>query len=68
MEDFVNETAGFWSLDLSERVVREKTGSGLVIFSLILQLQALSKLENSKSGNQRKKKVFPRFVEYGKHI
>ncbi|OAY35377.1 uncharacterized protein LOC110627324 [Manihot esculenta] len=68
MEDFVNETAGFWSLDLSERVVREKTGSGLVIFSLILQLQALSKLENSKSGNQRKKKVFPRFVEYGMAI
>ncbi|KAJ9177172.1 hypothetical protein P3X46_012413 [Hevea brasiliensis] len=68
VEDFVSETAGFWSLDLSERVVREKTGSGLVIISFILQLQASSHLKYSKSRNQRKKKEFPRCVEYGMAI
>ncbi|XP_057500096.1 uncharacterized protein LOC130784282 isoform X2 [Actinidia eriantha] len=34
--------AGFWSLDMRERVVREKFGSGLVISSMFLQLQASS--------------------------
>ncbi|KAI9089227.1 hypothetical protein K1719_029506 [Acacia pycnantha] len=38
VEDFVNGISGFLSIDLSERVVREKTGSLLVIISMILQL------------------------------
>lgn len=61
-EDFVNGIAGFWSLDLSERVVRERTGSGLVVISLILQLEASSVPEDPLP---RKKKEFPKFVEYG---
>ncbi|XP_041001532.1 transmembrane protein 220 [Juglans microcarpa x Juglans regia] len=61
-EDFVNGKAGFWSLDLSQRVVREKTGSGLVVISLILQLEASLVPEDHLP---RKKKEFPKFVEYG---
>ncbi|KAG6663249.1 uncharacterized protein LOC122296753 [Carya illinoinensis] len=64
-EDFVNGIAGFWSLDLSERVVRERTGSGLVVISLILQLEASSVPEDPLP---RKKKEFPKFVEYGMAI
>ncbi|XP_027347938.1 uncharacterized protein LOC113859332 [Abrus precatorius] len=47
-EDFVHELAGFWSLDLSERVVREKIGSLLVVISSILQMEA-SKVQNDIS-------------------
>ncbi|XP_028764006.1 uncharacterized protein LOC114722210 [Neltuma alba] len=42
VEDLVNGISGFLSMDLSERVVREKTGSLLVIISMILQLQQSS--------------------------
>ncbi|XP_073286056.1 uncharacterized protein [Primulina huaijiensis] len=38
-EDFLDGIAGFWSLDMRERVVREKFGSGLVICSMFLQLE-----------------------------
>ncbi|XP_054825466.1 uncharacterized protein LOC129322997 isoform X2 [Prosopis cineraria] len=41
-EDLGNGAAGSLSLDLSERVVREKTGSLLVIISMILQLRLSS--------------------------
>ncbi|KAJ4824230.1 hypothetical protein Tsubulata_022755 [Turnera subulata] len=40
VEDFRSGKAGFWSLDLSERVMREKTGSGLVVVSMLLHLEA----------------------------
>ncbi|KAK1292632.1 hypothetical protein QJS10_CPB17g02584 [Acorus calamus] len=40
VEDYVGGLAGFWSLDMSERVVREKLGSGLVVASMCLQLKA----------------------------
>ncbi|CAM8909478.1 unnamed protein product [Rhodiola kirilowii] len=40
-EDVVYGLSGFASLDLSERVVREKIGSGLVVVSMLLQLKAL---------------------------
>ncbi|KAG6766874.1 hypothetical protein POTOM_028050 [Populus tomentosa] len=63
IEDYVNGTAGFWSLDLSERVVREKTGSGLVLISMILHLEASSEPQHSKM--PRKRREFPRSVEYG---
>ncbi|GER51363.1 phosphopantetheine-protein transferase domain [Striga asiatica] len=40
-EDFVkgSKFAGFWSLNMRERSVREKFGSGLVISSMFLLLQ-----------------------------
>ncbi|XVF59550.1 hypothetical protein PTKIN_Ptkin07bG0285000 [Pterospermum kingtungense] len=59
VEDFVSKIAGFWSLDMSERVVREKTGSALVIISMILHLMTLK---------QGKKKKIGRVVEYGMAI
>ncbi|KZV53181.1 hypothetical protein F511_29911 [Dorcoceras hygrometricum] len=39
MEDCLNGIVGIWSLDMRERVVREKFGSGLVICSMFLQLE-----------------------------
>ncbi|WJX95328.1 hypothetical protein P8452_76663 [Trifolium repens] len=39
----------FWSLDLSERVVREKIGSILVVISTILQLKAASNVQKDIS-------------------
>ncbi|KAJ6740189.1 TRANSMEMBRANE PROTEIN 220 [Salix purpurea] len=66
IEDFVNGTAGFWSLDLSERVVREKTGSGLVLISMILHLEASSEPKHSKM--PRNRRDLPRSVEYGMAI
>lgn len=61
IEDFVNVTAGFCSLDLSKRVVREKTGSGLVVISLILQLEASLVPQDP----MRKRKEFAKLVGYG---
>ncbi|CAK7339487.1 unnamed protein product [Dovyalis caffra] len=66
IEDFVSGTVGFWSLDLSERVVREKTGSGLVVISMILHLEASSEPKHPMI--PRKRREFPRFVEYGMAI
>ena len=62
MEDFVNEIAGFWSLNLSERVVREKIGSGLVVISLILQLEASLVPEDPM---RKKKRDSTKFFDYG---
>ncbi|XP_010417118.1 PREDICTED: uncharacterized protein LOC104702895 [Camelina sativa] len=41
-EDVITEKVGVLSLDLTHRVVREKIGSGLVVASMVLQLQASS--------------------------
>ncbi|KAJ0233339.1 Uncharacterized protein HA466_0283060 [Hirschfeldia incana] len=41
-EDVITERVGILSLDLTHRVVREKIGSGLVIASMVLQLQVAS--------------------------
>ncbi|XP_057529643.1 uncharacterized protein LOC130808190 [Amaranthus tricolor] len=38
LEDFFGDMIGIWSLDMRHRLVREKIGSGLVIWSMILQL------------------------------
>lgn len=54
LEGFVNGVSGFWSLDISERIVREKIGSGMVVVSMVLQLIA----------SKNKDKV-PRIVECG---
>ncbi|XP_030538553.2 uncharacterized protein LOC115746779 [Rhodamnia argentea] len=60
VEGYRHQIAGFWSLDMRERVVREKFGSGLVVFSMFLHLEAASK----------KKGLFTRKDEGGvvKHI
>jgi hypothetical protein len=58
IEDFVYEIAGFWSLDLSERVVREKIGSILVVISTILQLKAASNVQKDISNIVKYGEVF----------
>ncbi|KEH20453.1 hypothetical protein MTR_8g078730 [Medicago truncatula] len=40
---------GFWSLDLSERVVREKVGSIFVIISIFFQMEAASDVQKDIS-------------------
>ncbi|XP_038881310.1 transmembrane protein 220 isoform X2 [Benincasa hispida] len=67
-EDYMNGIAGFLSLDLSERVVREKTGSGLVVCSMILHLIAASSSSSSSTRIHRtskSKREFPRYLTYG---
>lgn len=56
IEGFVQGIAGFWSLDMREKLVREKIGSAIVISSMFLQLQASSGSNNAKIGKG---------VEYG---
>ncbi|WCJ30971.1 hypothetical protein M5689_012491 [Euphorbia peplus] len=65
IEDFIGGIAGFWCLDLSERVVREKVGSGLVMFSMLLHLKAAD-LENSMK--MKKTKLTSAFDDYGMTI
>ncbi|KAM3709432.1 hypothetical protein ACB098_02G173300 [Castanea mollissima] len=65
IEDFVNEIAGFWSLNLSERAVREKIGIGIVVISLILQLEASLVPEDPM---RRKKRDSTKFFDYGMAI
>ncbi|KAK3000519.1 hypothetical protein RJ639_020803 [Escallonia herrerae] len=62
LEDMVHGMAGFWSLDMRERVVREKFGSGLVISCMFLQSKASKqslgrKDERVASSIQRGKKA-----------
>ncbi|XP_024013874.1 uncharacterized protein LOC18021903 isoform X1 [Eutrema salsugineum] len=47
-EDVITEKVGVLSLDLSQRVVREKIGSALVIASMVLQLRATSSKPKEK--------------------
>ncbi|MBA0750357.1 hypothetical protein Gogos_001771, partial [Gossypium gossypioides] len=54
VEGYVRKIAGFWSLDLAERVVREKTGSLLVILSMVLHLVCLSEAVDLKQRKTRK--------------
>lgn len=42
IQDFVSGIAGLCSLDFTERVVTEKIGSGLVVISMMLHLEAAS--------------------------
>lgn len=62
LEDFVYGIAGFWSLDLSERVVREKIGSILVVISMILYIEA-SKVQNDPVKEMEKE--LSSVVKYG---
>lgn len=59
IEDFVSGIAGLCSLDLTERVVREKIGSGFVVISMILRLEAAS------VNKQRKNKKISSFIDVG---
>ncbi|KAK3223726.1 hypothetical protein Dsin_010751 [Dipteronia sinensis] len=65
IEDFVSGTAGFCSLNLMERVVREKIGSGLVVISMILHLKASLVQRDPK---QRKNKKLARLVDFGEML
>ncbi|KAL5819461.1 hypothetical protein ACOSQ4_023303 [Xanthoceras sorbifolium] len=62
IEDFVRGIAGFLSLDFTERVVREKFGSGLVVISMSLHLKASSLQRDPK---HRKKKKLARLIDLG---
>ncbi|KAL3525758.1 hypothetical protein ACH5RR_014130 [Cinchona calisaya] len=44
--------AGFWSLDMRERIVREKLGSGLVIGSMFLHLQKKPSSRHQPNGQE----------------
>ncbi|XP_052480501.1 uncharacterized protein LOC105787574 isoform X2 [Gossypium raimondii] len=54
VEGYVRKIAGLWSLDLAERVVREKTGSLLAIISMVLHLVCLSEPVDVKPRKKRK--------------
>lgn len=47
MEELGNGIAGFWSIDMRERVVREKLGSWLVVISMFLFLESSSHPEHT---------------------
>ena len=58
VEGYVYGAAGLLSLDMRERVVREKLGSGLVAFSMLLHL------ETSPSTSGKKPKLRS-YIDYG---
>lgn len=58
MEGYAQGTAGVWSLDMRERVVREKLGSGLVIVSMLLHLEPSPPISQGKP-------IARRGVDYG---
>ncbi|KAK3015346.1 hypothetical protein RJ639_005618 [Escallonia herrerae] len=62
LEDMVHGMAGFWSLDMRERVVREKFGSGLVISCMFLQSKA------SKHSLGRKDEIVASSIQRGMAI
>lgn len=63
LEDHLKGVAGFWSGDMRKKLVREKIGSGLVVTSMFLQLEASSLL--SKDPLERKEMEIPRFAVWG---
>ncbi|CAD5173319.1 unnamed protein product [Musa acuminata subsp. malaccensis] len=50
VEGYVEGVAGLWSLNMRERVVREKLGSGLVVMSMFLHLKASHASKEAKKG------------------
>nr|DAD21777.1 TPA_asm: hypothetical protein HUJ06_023240 [Nelumbo nucifera] len=66
MEAYLHGLAGFWSLDLRKRVVREKMGSFFVVISMFLQLEALS--IQKKDPLPADKMVVPTHVDFGMAI
>lgn len=65
VEDVVSGIAGFCSLDLTERVVREKIGSGLVIISMILHLKASSLVQPRLPKHRKMNERFARLIDIG---
>ncbi|KAJ4965345.1 hypothetical protein NE237_017194 [Protea cynaroides] len=61
---YLRGLAGFWSFDLGERVLREKIGSGLVVTSMLLQLEASSASDENDDVDLKELDV-PIYVEYG---
>ncbi|CAN0864398.1 hypothetical protein LINGRAHAP2_LOCUS8945 [Linum grandiflorum] len=61
--DHLNGAAGFWCLDLSQRVVREKVGSWIVVASMALHLVMASC--DANEGKMKKRYVIPKAVDYG---
>ncbi|XP_008813259.2 uncharacterized protein LOC103723944 [Phoenix dactylifera] len=57
--------AGFWSLDMRERAVREKIGCGLVVISMFLHIKASRASKETRKG---KKERAARFAESGMAI
>uniref|UniRef100_A0A1D1YV08 Transmembrane protein 220 n=1 Tax=Anthurium amnicola TaxID=1678845 RepID=A0A1D1YV08_9ARAE len=53
VEDYAHGLAGFWSMDMSERVVREKLGSGLVAASMLIHLKASPAAAGRRRTNRR---------------
>lgn len=64
LEDFEYGISGFWSLDLGERVVREKIGSLLVVVSMILQTEE-SSVPTPNNHLKTKEKQLSSLVNYG---
>ncbi|XP_020104288.1 uncharacterized protein LOC109721224 isoform X2 [Ananas comosus] len=62
----VDGVGGLWSMDMRERVVREKIGSGLVVISMILYLKATS--HASKVPKRGKSEQAPTSLGYGMAI
>lgn len=50
VEGYVEGVAGLWSLNMRERIVREKLGSGLVVMSMLLHLKASHASKEAKKG------------------
>ncbi|CAA7393827.1 unnamed protein product [Spirodela intermedia] len=53
VEGYAHGTAGVWSLDMRERVVREKLGSALVTVSMLLHLEPLPPISEEKPTARR---------------
>lgn len=57
--------SAFWSMDMRERVMREKVGSGLVVLSMLLHLKASSttSTDQTKFAKRNKKSAFSQVGE-----
>lgn len=57
--------SAFWSMDMRERVVREKAGSGLVVLSMLLHLKAstTTSTDETKFAKRNKKSAFSQVGE-----
>ncbi|KAJ1697195.1 hypothetical protein LUZ63_005707 [Rhynchospora breviuscula] len=49
--------SAFWSMDMRERVVREKVGSGLVVLSMLLHLKASSTTSTNQTKFSKRNQV-----------
>lgn len=57
--------SAFWSMDMRERVVREKVGSGLVVLSMLLHLKAstTTSTDQTKFAKRNQKSPFSQVGE-----